>query len=241
MCTVTYVPQEEGTPFVLTSNRDEKVYRPTQPPAGYKHGEQKIIYPRDEQAGGSWIAINEKGKLACLLNGAFVAHKKQKFHTISRGTILVDFTASERNSHEYFSDKDLTRVEPFTVVSMEHNSGNVQDFTEFIWDGQNKHFRQLDAKSPYIWSSATLYNEEHRNIRKDWFVRFFKENKGYMTPERIVGFHSGEHTANSSINVIMQRDGGLKTVSITQVTPDGKQLKMKYTDLVQQSLQEVSV
>lgn len=241
MCTVTYIPSDKERQFILTSNRDEKAFRPTLPPVGYQYGSQKIIYPKDEIAGGSWIAINENGKVVCLLNGAFVPHKKQDFHSVSRGTILIDFAASEYNSYEYFSSTDLTHVEPFTIVSILYKNLSAHNFTEFIWDGQSKHFRQLDVNSPYIWSSVTLYSEEHRNMRNDWFVRFYKENKGYMTPEKILGFHSGKHTGDDSVNVIMQREGGLKTVSITQVTPDGEQLKMQYNDLVQHSLQEIFV
>ncbi len=241
MCTVTYIPAIKENPFVLTSNRDEKDFRPTQPPAGYRHNGLIVTYPRDEKAGGSWIAINENGKVACLLNGAFIPHTKQEFHTTSRGTILVEFAASEENSHEFFSGLNLARVEPFTVVSIEYTNSSVQDFTEFVWDGQNKHFRQLNSNSPYIWSSVTLYNEEHRRMRKEWFVKFYKENKATLTPERILNFHSGKHTKNDAVNVVMQREGGLKTVSITQVTPDDKKLKMQYTDLVNHSLQEVIV
>lgn len=226
---------------MLTSNRDEKAYRPTLPPAVYPHGAGKVSYPRDQKAGGSWIAVNEKGKVACLLNGAFVLHTKQKYHTLSRGTILVDFATSEKNSHEYFSGKDLRRVEPFTIVSIEYQNNMVTDFTEFIWDGQNKHFRQLNVRSPYIWSSVTLYNQEHRNMRKDWFARFYKKNRENMTPEKILEFHSQKHTTDDTVNVVMQREGDLKTVSITQVTAVDMKLKMQYTDLVLHSLQEISI
>jgi hypothetical protein len=241
MCTVTYIPSVRDNSFVLTSNRDEKTYRSTQPPACYQHGGRKVIYPKDEKAGGSWIAINENGKIACLLNGAFAPHNKQDYHSISRGSVLVDYTASEKNSHEYFSGKELLMVEPFTIVSIMYKNNAVQDFTEFIWDGKSKHFRQLNVNSPYIWSSVTLYNHEHRNMRKGWFVKFYKEKKDYMTPEKILGFHSGRHTSDGSVNVIMQREDGLRTVSITQITTDDGQLKMQYTDLVQHSLQEAFV
>lgn len=241
MCTVTYIPSIKNSPFVLTSNRDEKAYRTTRPPVGYPHGSQNLTYPKDEKSGGSWIAINENGKVACLLNGAFVAHTKQDYHTISRGTVLVDFTASKKISYEYFSGKNLENVEPFTIVSLDYKLGVVTDFTEFIWDGRNKHFRQLNADRPYIWSSVTLYNEDHRNKRKEWFTRFYKKNRASITPEKILDFHSGKHTGDTSFNVIMQREGGLKTVSITQVIPYDTNLKMQYTDLVQHSLQEAFV
>ncbi len=240
MCTVTYVPSPKEKSFVLTSNRDENALRPALSPVGYPYGSTVITCPKDEKAGGSWIAINENGKLACLLNGGFVPHVKQRFHTISRGTILVDFTASEKNSHQYFSGKDLKNVEPFTVISLVYKDNTVQDFTAFIWDGAQKHFKKLHSNSPYIWSSVTLYNQEQRNLRKEWFSRFYNESKENLTPENILGFHTGKHSPDDFVNVIMQRGDVLKTVSITQVTTDNMQLKMKYIDLVQHPIKEDS-
>ncbi|MGM0651116.1 MAG: NRDE family protein, partial [Bacteroidota bacterium] len=66
MCTVTYIPSLQGNSFVLTSNRDEKEYRPTMPPEVYTYDNCKLVFPRDEEAGGSWIAVSDKGNINCL-------------------------------------------------------------------------------------------------------------------------------------------------------------------------------
>lgn len=226
------MPPLQESSFVLTSNRDEKEHRPTLSPKIYDYGNCKLIFPKDEKAGGSWIAMNDKGNINCLLNGGIVAHQKQDFHTKSRGTILLEFTRSALSTYEYYSHIDLGNVEPFTIVALRQSKGTVQDFTEFIWDGNDKHFRQLDVNSPHIWSSVTLYNEEHRKMRKDWFERFYKEHKSNITKEKIFDFHSGNHTKDNSINVIMQREDGLKTVSITQVCMSDNRIKMSYSDLL---------
>jgi uncharacterized protein with NRDE domain len=241
MCTVTYIPPTEERGFILTSNRDEKEFRPTISPATYLHNDIKLAYPKDEKAGGSWIAVNENNKVCCLLNGAFVAHQKQEFHTLSRGTILLEFTASDLTVHEFFASKELRNVEPFTIVTIEQTKQKIEKLTEFVWDGRDKHFRQLDKNTQYIWSSVTLYNDEHRKLRKEWFAKFYAEFKNKITPEKILSFHSGEHTSDNSINVIMQREGGLKTVSITQVSPENGQLKMSYTDLLNNSNHDLLV
>ncbi len=56
MCTVTYLPSANG--FYLTSNRDEKSTRPAAlPPAVYFLNGSKIIYPKDAQGCGTWIAL----------------------------------------------------------------------------------------------------------------------------------------------------------------------------------------
>lgn len=241
MCTVTYIPQTGDDSFVLSSNRDEVEFRPTLPPEIYATAGKKLAYPKDEKAGGSWIAMNENGKVCCLLNGGINAHKKQDYHTLSRGIILLEFSASDLTSHDFFASKELKSFEPFTLVSLEPHRGQVENLTEFIWDGQDKYFRQLDKDKPYIWSSVTLYNEEQRKVRKAWFTSFLQAYENQLSSDKIVAFHSGEHTKDDSVNVIMQREGGLKTVSITQVKPGSGNLKMKYYDLLKSSFHELAL
>ncbi len=241
MCTVTYMPKTIEGSFILTSNRDEREYRPTLPPQTYTNGNVRIAYPKDEKAGGSWIAMNDSANINCLLNGGIVAHQKQEHHTKSRGTVLLDFTASRLSIHDFFAQNNLENVEPFTIVALKHSNGIIQNLTEFIWDGNDKHFRQLKTNSPYIWSSVTLYNEEHRKIRKEWFELFYNEHRGNITKEKIVDFHSSNHTADNSINVIMQREGGLKTVSITQVLTIDNKVKMIYSDLLNNTIKEIEL
>ena len=241
MCTVTYIPQTEENSFILTSNRDEKEFRPTLPPEVYSYANCKLIFPKDEEAGGSWIAINDKGNINCLLNGGLIAHQKQDHHTKSRGTVLLEFTRSARSAQAYFSQIDLQNVEPFTIVALKQSNGKMHDITEFIWDGENKHYRQLDIEYPFIWTSVTLYNEEQRKAKKEWFERFYKEHKKSLTKEQIVDFHSGNYPGDNSINLITHRDDGLKTVSITQVSMSENKTQMKYYDLLKRSVKEIEL
>lgn len=231
MCTVSYIPKVNNGGFVLTSNRDEKVFRPTLAPQIYDTGGTKLGFPKDEKAGGSWIAANNKGRLCCLLNGAFVAHEKTPTYKQSRGNILIEAATSPKNPEQYFTEKDLSEVEPFTIVSVDQHANNISHLSEFVWDGAQKHFRLLNPGKPCIWSSVTLYNEEHRNMRREWFNRFITEKNGSISSESILGFHAGKHTGDNVVNVIMEREGGLKTVSITQVIPENGKFRMSYFDL----------
>ena len=235
MCTVTYIPPSAQNGFILTSNRDEKEFRLTIPPAIYWQNDKRLGYPKDQRAGGTWIAANDNGRICCLLNGAYMAHKKQDFHTVSRGTILLELISSEIPVNEFFRTKPLKSVEPFTIVTLDKDKGDNIAFSEFVWDGNNKYFSDLDKHVPHIWSSVTLYKEEHRMLRKDWFNRFYASSGNNITPEKVFSFHSGAHTSDNAINVIMQREGGLKTVSITQITPTNGKLLMRYADLLNNS------
>ncbi len=232
MCTVTYIPAAGNSGFSLTSNRDEKLFRPTLSPVIGWHNDIKVAFPKDEKAGGSWIAINENGRTCCLLNGAYGAHQKQELHTRSRGKIVLELVSSRLDEVAFFQSLELKNVEPFTMVTIQQEDGQIERLSEFVWDGKQKHFRELDKTTAYIWSSATLYDAEARQTRKAWFDAFIAKSGNDVSPEKILDFHTGKHTKDHSLNLIMKREGGLRTVSVTQVTGQKSATRMQYSDLL---------
>ncbi|MBS0011851.1 MAG: NRDE family protein [Bacteroidales bacterium] len=236
MCTVSYIPPKDSLDFIFTANRDERVHRNTLAPQIYTIGKVQLCFPRDEVAGGSWIAAGNYGRLACLLNGAYVPHEKQAFHTHSRGKVLVDLVASQQDPMIFFSQRDLSRTEPFTIVTIDIENESISGFTEFIWDGSKKQLKNLDPGIPHFWSSVTLYSDPERKLREKWFKKFLGEQGISIGPEDVLYFHSGKHTPDERVNLIMQRDQGLKTVSITQVKHGAGKFTMKYIDLVEDKI-----
>ena len=53
MCTVTFVPTEEG--FVFSSNRDEDPQRAAQNVVEDERGDLKVYFPQDEGASGTCL------------------------------------------------------------------------------------------------------------------------------------------------------------------------------------------
>ncbi len=241
MCTVTYIPSSNDYDFILTSNRDEKVQRPTFRPEIYTIRGTRVCFPKDALAGGSWIAANEKGRLCCLLNGAYISHEKQSFHTHSRGRVLTDLVASPLDVMVHFSQQDLSKTEPFTIITVEINGKKILRFTEFIWDGSKKYLKELDKGQPHVWSSVTLYSDENRRLRRRWFQSFLSENQLNVSSDKVWKFHSGSHTSDHSVDLVMNREAGLKTVSITQVTPYNGKFAMKYVDLLEDAEHKIQI
>lgn len=68
MCTLTLAWQVlDDAPVAVAANRDEALERPAEPPGIYRET-PRIIAPRDAEAGGTWIGVNEYGVVAGVTN-----------------------------------------------------------------------------------------------------------------------------------------------------------------------------
>ena len=55
-------------PLVVAANRDERLDRPATPMTRLRERSPRVLGGRDEQAGGTWFAVNEHGVFAGLTN-----------------------------------------------------------------------------------------------------------------------------------------------------------------------------
>ena len=223
MCTVTIFPKSNND-FVLTSNRDEAPYRISLAPKVYSYNGIKMLFPKDEISGGTWIGVSEKNRLVCVLNGAFELHKREINYRLSRGIIAKDFLASE-GIIKTIESYDLNEIEPFTMVIVEWDVH--LKFYELVWDGTTRHFSKLPLESK-IWSSSTLYDTSMKLERSQWFESFKKEHD--LNAVTLLQFHKTAGKDNKDFGVIMDR-GFVKTTSITQVKKKSDILKMHYENL----------
>ena len=94
MCTVSFV--STNGKIIITSNRDEKVIRPSAiPPKNYRVNGKNIIFPKDPKAGGTWYAVNQNGSVVVLLNGADEKHVHNPPYTRSRGLVVLEIASSK--------------------------------------------------------------------------------------------------------------------------------------------------
>jgi uncharacterized protein with NRDE domain len=70
MCTlVARIPSSPGEPLVVAANRDEWLARPARPPFVWP-GPPRFAAPRDEEAGGTWLGVSERGLFVGVTNRA---------------------------------------------------------------------------------------------------------------------------------------------------------------------------
>lgn len=220
MCTVTIIPLKNND-FVLTSNRDEAPNRTSITPEFYEVDNTKLLYPKDELAGGTWIGISEKSRVVCILNGGFEWHERKSKYRMSRGVVAKDFMVAE-NIVETIEMYNFDEIEPFTIVVADWNT-NLKIY-ELVWDGLQKHLTNIPLE-PKIWSSSTLYNPAMQKERLEWFQDFKSENK--LDSENILKFHKTAGKGNINYGVIINR-GFVKTTSITQIEKTDSTVEMHY-------------
>lgn len=222
MCTVTYIPNGEKSYF-LTSNRDESPLRGsvTIQPEILNISNTKVISPIDEKAKGTWLLSSEKGITLCILNGAFKKHKHNPPYSYSRG--LLPFKYLEYSStDDFYNNVDLDGVEPFTLVICE----NGEKLTTLIWDEKEKHVSKLNPNESYIWSSATLYDEETKHFKEELFNNFIKNCGKNINP---IDFHTIGRENSIEPCVFIKREK-VETVSTTVVEVNEKNINLFYQD-----------
>lgn len=223
MCTVTFIPGRDNV--YLVSNRDEKHFRADAlPPIEYSFESGKMVFPRDPDAGGTWIAMHENGNAIVFLNGGVEAHDPVPPYRKSRGLILLDLLNASSAAIE-FDSMDLLGIEPFTAVAWDNGK-----LYECIWTGSEKHLTEKDVAVPHIWSSVTLYEETTRSRRRQWFDQWLEKNKE-PDLEDILHFHQFTGEGDSHNDLMMNRDGYVFTVSITGMRLKETEGEMLYIDI----------
>ncbi|MCC7233369.1 MAG: NRDE family protein [Bacteroidia bacterium] len=234
MCTVTYLPGN-GKIFTLTSNRDERFERSiADPPDFYFRNGRSLLYPRDKDALGTWIATDGSRFTLCLLNGAFHPHKHEPPYRRSRGLVLLDFFDTGK-PEEYFANYDFKGIEPFTLLLID--IGKERKVHEARWDGTTLFHSMPDPRAPHIWSSVTLYSPETIGMRENWFSAFIHGSdnyKGYSAFD----FHRMAGSGDAANGLLMNRNHKVFTVSVTSIQREEHDVTMLYYDTLSQKLFE---
>ena len=229
MCTISFIPSvENSAEFIFTSNRDEASNRPTLAPEVYTENGVQLLYPKDEIAGGTWIAVSDQQKLICLMNGAEKAHQRQENYRKSRGVVLKDLLlASDFN--KAVENYDFVGIEPFTIIYVSWQEK--LELQQLSWNGDEEKLSNLPVK-PHIWSASMTYTSAMKKERHEWFDDFIsKQNLAEITSEKVWKFHHEAGKNDKNIGFIIDR-GLLKTTSITQVKFEGNEIKMKFENLL---------
>ena len=225
MCTVTFLPTGK-TSYILTSNRDESPTRAALPPQAYEMADKQLFFPKDP-FGGTWIATDKVRFTLCLLNGAFIAHRRTPPYRLSRGLMVLEFF-NFYDLSSFATQFDFREIEPFTLIIVD--TAHEMRLHELRWDGEKLHVTDKDTSAPHIWSSSTLYPEPIIRQRKEWFDQWLSEHAGFSR-EAIIDFHKNGGTGDLWNDFVMKRGDHLQTVSITSIEKK-EGFELLYEDLL---------
>ncbi|HEX5419221.1 MAG TPA: NRDE family protein [Gammaproteobacteria bacterium] len=103
-------------PLIACANRDENHLRPTAN-AGWWLDEPDVLGGRDLEAGGSWLAVDRRGRLAAVTN-VHVAGRPPGPGARSRGLLVSGFVGGPARAGEFVAALEPTAADygPFNLV-----------------------------------------------------------------------------------------------------------------------------
>jgi hypothetical protein len=153
MCTVVVsLAPEDRVPLLLLGVRDEFTGRPWQPPARHWPG-SPLIGGRDEQAGGTWLAVHpDLPRVACLLNGR--GESAPPARRRSRGELPLLAAAEGQQALRKLHDDPgtLARYDPFYLVC-----GDPAAVLLLSWDGRRAALTELGPATHVLTNAGHTY------------------------------------------------------------------------------------
>lgn len=230
VCTVTY--REIKGKKIITANRDETPLRAARGLSTYLTSSGKAYYiAREPVKGGTNMAVGEGGSVYVLLNGAFEAHPPGGRYGKSRGLVVLE--SLEYPTLKAFAEAaDLSQTEPFTLLRF----GDVTE--EMRRDSERTHYTAYSDGAERLWASAQLYSEKVRVDRKRWFRHLLASNPD---ADALLDFHLRGGEGDPENDMVMNRGGLVKTVSVTSVRIGPEEVTVIHKDLIEGSLQKLAL
>jgi hypothetical protein len=218
MCTVSWVHQPGG--YHLLCNRDEKRTRGAAlAPQIRMRGGVRYIAPVDSDFGGTWIAVNEFGVAACLLNRgpAPVAGR-------SRGLLLRELAWATSSAECLLGLKQMD-LQPFAGFSLLVLAPSLPA-TLAQWDGERLTVDPTgDAHMPLTSSSYDAAGV--RSARLLDFARHMGPN-GRIDSAALYRFHTSHGRSADAYSTCMHREDA-ETVSFSWVTVTRDEVRFLYS------------
>ena len=150
MCTVVIsLAPAEPMPLLLLGFRDELTGRPWQPPARHWPG-SPLVGGRDEQAGGTWLAVHPQiPRVACVLNGRGAQAPPQTRR--SRGELPLRAAAEGQQALRDLHDQPgtLASYDPFLLICADLSSALM-----LSWDGTDAALEKFEPDQTHIITNA---------------------------------------------------------------------------------------
>lgn len=229
MCTVSYFPKNDTA--IVTANRDEAPARNSDGLSVHCNDEgTEFLIAKEPLHGSTNLAIG-KGYTTVLLNGAFLPHIRKPSYLKSRGFIVLEslnLASLDKISKDY-----LEGVEPFTLLRFGDHLEEVR------WDEYKVHFRTHDPKKPLLVASAKLYSRKALENRQKWFDELLGSDS--IDSQSLWDFHVNGGDGDPENDMVMNRYGIVRTVSVSQVASSRTRNLVKHFDLIKKKTDKLTL
>jgi hypothetical protein len=228
MCTVTIVPLAVSAPLIrLACNRDESRSRPAALcPVIRRFGARWAIMPVDPVLDGTWIAVNDAGLAATLLN-VYPGPRQRincRSEMLSRGRLVPRLMscATVAEAEQLGREIDVRRYQPFRLVLVRD-----QDVVQFFSEGVIlRHERTPLTKRPLLFTSSGLGDDVVEPARRALFEQLLGQPNDWERQQ--AAFHRHAWPERRHISVCMER-AEARTVSHAVVDIASDRVVMTYT------------
>jgi hypothetical protein len=240
MCTVSFLPVSGGG-YLLGTNRDESPRRGrAHAPAAHRLGARVVLMPRDPDAGGTWVAVDDLGRCLCILNGDLPAVPPPS-EAPSRGTLLLDMMSVSSSAailHElqrrHRSGELVQKAFKLLVVDpgARPGEGDSPASAALIeWNGLDEPTSRA-LQGPCVLVSSSFDPEGVARRRELAFTPLATMSAGDTralaeAQSRWHATHSAEAPDGDTYTVCMHREEAA-TVSYTAVRVDARRVRMDY-------------
>ena len=165
MCTVVVsLAPEDRVPLLLLGIRDEFTGRPWQPPARHWPAPEwsPLIGGRDEQAGGTWLAVHpDLPRVGCILNARGEPAPPERRR--SRGELPLRAAAEGPDALAGLREDPgaLARYDPFYLVCAGRTA-----VLMLGWDGRSAELTELGPATHVLTNAGHMYPPAPDNLRK---------------------------------------------------------------------------
>lgn len=188
MCTLVLAHRVFPTaPLVVAANRDEFLDRPSSGPRVHA-GSPRVLMPRDELAGGTWLGLNEHGLFVGITNRAGQENDPKRR---SRGEIVVDAlrARSAEDLHRHLARLDPGVYNGFHLLY----SDGVDAFV--TWSDGQQLTQYVFAPGVHIVTERSMGADDRG--RTELLERVFREEVGGHPPtldrlRRLLTLHGPE-------------------------------------------------
>ncbi len=224
MCTLTFVPTEDG--YLVGMNRDELLTRPVAlPPKRFQRSGMEMVCP-SEPSGGTWIACNDRGNLLALLNWNASGSPRLGEKRYTRGLVIPELIGEPDlpAADSHFHQMNLDAVFPFRLVGVSRSERTIN---EWRWDGVARRKMEFSWARNHWFSSSlsdSLAEEERGRACEGAAEEPAAGSNGWLRR-----LHRSHVPRPGPFSVCVHRQDAA-TVSYTEVRCGASQISMDYLD-----------